>query len=120
VTDKDTGRVVKHIEEWDTDVSEVVKRLAIPASKRPETWAEKVVLGASRGEILAIWQVSLVVLTALAVPVLVLSLVWRLTVHEGLPGPVFGTAESLAWVLMILSISTAGVLLVWETVNPDQ
>ena len=35
VFDKETGKVVKHIERWDIEVDKVLKQLLVPANKLP-------------------------------------------------------------------------------------
>jgi hypothetical protein len=77
VTDKDTGRVVRHIEEWDTDPVEVLKRLVVPSRKNPSSRKAKLALNASRGDMFAPFQVALMAVTALGAVVLMLTVAWR-------------------------------------------
>jgi hypothetical protein len=112
VTDKDTGRVVRHIEEWDTDPVEVLKRLAVPSSKNPKSRKAKLVLNASRGDMFSLFQVALMSVTALASVVLTLTVAWRLHMHQG-AAPFWGSPEGSFYSLAFIVVSALSFVFVF-------
>ena len=104
--DASTGLVVKHIEAWDADPKEVLKRLLKPTNKIPQSEAEVFMASVASGDTLGAWQVASGKVLLVSVPVVVVSLGTKLATGHGLPGPFLGSLEGVAWLLAALCIGT--------------
>jgi hypothetical protein len=98
--------VVKHIEAWDADPKEVLKRLLKPSNKIPQSEVEVFMASVSSGDTFGAWQVASSKLLVFSLPVVVVSLVAKVATGHGLPGPVLSTVEGIAWLLAVLTVGT--------------
>ena len=97
---------MKHIEEWDADPKEVLKRLLKPSNKIPQSEAEVFMASVSSGDALGAWQVASNKVLYACLPVIGATTVCKLFTGHGLPGPFLSTLESLAWILTVVCIAT--------------
>lgn len=108
MADKATGLVTRHIEAWDADPKEVVKRLLKPSTKTPTTDVERFMASVASGDSLRAWRIAINGLTMFSLPVVGVSLACKAATGEGLPGPVLGSIEGLAWLFVALGVATKG------------
>lgn len=112
VADQDTGLVKQHIEAWDADPKEVVKRLLKPSAKAPTTDIERFMASVSSGDGLRAWRIAVNKLTLFSLPVVGVSAACKAATGEGLPGPVLGGIEGLAWLFVVLGVVTKAYVVV--------
>ncbi|GAB4816722.1 hypothetical protein N2152v2_003768 [Parachlorella kessleri] len=86
VFDKETGLVVKHLEDWDADPGKVLRRLLRPAAKVPGTRWEAGMQALHDGDALGVWQALSPGVLRVTLVVAPLLLVVHLARGEGLPG----------------------------------
>ena len=82
---QDTGRVVKHLEEWDVEPGRVLKRLLRPASRMPTNRWEQLMLSVHEGDAKGVWLGLSWPMLLTSAPVVGISLVCKLLTGEGLP-----------------------------------
>jgi len=104
--DPATGLVVRHYEDWDVDVKEVLARLLRPANKIPQNEAEVFMASVACGDALGAWQVASGKAIKYTGPVVGVSLICKAVTGSGLPGAFLGGVEGVAWLLFVAGIGT--------------
>ena len=93
IADPESNRVIKHIEAWDADPKEVVKRLLKPSNAIPQSEAEVFMASISSGDTLGAWQVASGKVLLFCLPVVGASVLCKVATGEGLPGTFLGSVE---------------------------
>ena len=101
--DKDTGKVVKHIERWDVEPAKVVKQLLVPASKLPENRWEVFMFSLADGDAFGCWLAASPGVAKLTAPWVAVSLAAKAAgiSAEGTP---LGAVDTLAFWLLVLAL----------------
>ncbi|KAL6754352.1 SOUL heme-binding protein [Haematococcus lacustris] len=99
VLDLAQGRVVRHIESWDTEPGRVVAQLFKPSARVPSNAWETFFMSASAGDGWGMWLSASPLVLRLTLPVVAVSLAVKVATGEGLPGGALGALEGLSWLL---------------------
>jgi len=105
VLDKESGRVVKHIESWDVKPGKVLLELVKPANKTPANKAEAFMLGLSRGDVKSMWLASDDLALLSSLPLVALAILTRTFSGHGLPGFVGGGVEAVGYFELFAALS---------------
>ena len=100
--------VVKHVEAWDSNPSEVVRRLLKPSNVIPQSEIEVFMASVYSGDTFGAWQVASGKVLLACLPVVAVSIVCKVATGDGLPGVFLGSVEGLAWLLAVVSVGTQG------------
>jgi hypothetical protein len=119
IADPDTALVVKHIEAWDADPKEVVKRLLKPSNTVPQSEVEVFMASVSSGDSFGAWQAASGKVLLFCLPVVSVSMASKIAYGHGFPGTFLGSVEGVAWLLASLCVVTQVYKLVRDLSGGD-
>ncbi|KAK9863070.1 hypothetical protein WJX84_001812 [Apatococcus fuscideae] len=106
---KDTGRVEKHLEMWDTEPQRVLKTLLKPTAKVPTNQWETFFMALSVGDALGVWfAISSPALKGAAI-LFTDFFVFDLIRGKGLQGSLVGWGQEICYILALACVLTEGI-----------
>ncbi|KAK9829020.1 hypothetical protein WJX72_003447 [[Myrmecia] bisecta] len=113
VFSKETGKVVKHLEEWDSEPGRVLRLLLKPTSRMPTNQWEVFFSAVDDGDVMGVWFALSGLVLKWSLPVVGVSLICKAFTGEGLPGVFLGSVEGLAY----LGVAAGAGTQLWKLVK---